>query len=164
MDKKGKAAAKRAKKAEKKRIRREIMVNNEESDTILKNLTAATPLSPETNQRLHALVARNCELQNILKPSNPIPSIPSYEKSTSIKIDFEGEKTSGYCQNCGAPNGGNKTNGKLWCFRCNRPLIVTFKKPPQKPNPKLKGVTVEEQEAFFLRQKQLGIHSEVICK
>ena len=151
-------------KINKKQTQKEITANNNEIHTILQNNVA----TEKENVRLHFLTKRNSELRSLL---HPFPSIPQnylhYETPNTQLIEIEkkynaihdGSETDGYCQNCGTPNGNNVMDGKPWCFKCNRPLIVTYKKPPQKPNPKLKSVrvTVEEQNAFFQRQKQLGI-------
>jgi hypothetical protein len=139
-------------KINKKAIRKEMYSNSKEQTNILSKLTQTNPLSFEANQRLHALVARNNELQNILKP--PSKSEPTQQEMSANPLE---EMESTYCSNCGAPNSHNVMNGKPWCFKCNKPLIVTYKKPLQKPNQKLKSATVEEQEAFYQKQKQLHL-------
>lgn len=133
----------------KKKFRKEYLQNNSKISIILNS----GPLTPENNTKLHSLLNRNKELLVLLNTS-------SLQNISPKNPNLPSEEPGGYCKNCGAPNGNNNMNGKPWCFRCNRPLIITFKKPERKPNPKLKGVTVEEQEEFFQRQKELGIGSK----
>jgi hypothetical protein len=145
----------------KKKTYRELIDINVEMNNLLKNV----PLSLASNERLHFLVKRKQELQLILKPKTHTPYKSNISEKSNAQLDeiqkkynsLQGAEIGEYCQNCGAPNSHNVINGKPWCLNCNRPLIITYKKPLQKTNPKLKGVTVEEQEQFFLRQKQLGV-------
>ena len=133
--------------------------NSKEQTDILSKLTAeTTQLSFEANQRLHTLVARYNELQKTLKP--PSESEPIKQQEMPINPLEENEKT--YCSNCGAPNGHNNMNGKPWCFKCNKPLKITYKKPQTTWTPKFSSVYVEkaEIEEFKSKQKQLSILSD----
>ena len=129
-------------------------------DSLLKNL----PLKPEDNLKLHTLVKNTLKTQSLLKrqliKSQEQPQITTLAlDEIQKKYDSKYREKEEYCENCGSVNNHNFMNGKPWCLKCNRFLIVTYKKTETKINPKLKGISVEEQQQFFLRQKQLGIQA-----
>jgi hypothetical protein len=149
-------------KVDKHKIRREITANSKQINLLL------TTHKPEEMPKIHALFLKNEELRLILNPKYSNKSVIQHETSNPIleKIQkqynmvYGPSETKGYCKNCGAVNGNNMMNGKLWCFGCNQPLIVTYKKPQQNSDPKvkaLKTVTEDEQKAFYQRQKELGV-------
>ena len=141
-------------KKNKHKIRREVTANSKQINTLLYTH------KPNDMLKVNKLIKKNQELLSLLKPPEktnrthfePIIKSPLEEIEKQYFKKIGTIETKVYCRNCGAPNGYNRMNGKPWCFKCNRPLTVTYKKPEKKANPKLKGVTVEEQEAFFLKQ------------
>jgi hypothetical protein len=136
-----------------KKIEKEIRFNEAEIRLILKKIP--TPLSTQSNKRLHFLIGRNEELRNMMAPKQTINTFELDEKQRKSNSTSE---INGYCKNCGAPNGNNFMNGKLWCFNCKRPLIVTYEKPELKWTPELGRklfVTKEEIDDFYLKKRSL---------
>lgn len=140
------------------------MANNKQIHALLENNIA----TPEENIKLHALSKRNRELKALLHPfSINTQNMLQYRAPDSQLIEIEKkcdslqseEGSDGYCQNCGAPNGHNKINGKPWCFKCNKHLKITYKKSQTTWTPKFSSVYVEkaEIEEFKSKQKQLSI-------